>query len=163
MSVLETSQLFMARTVAQPERIASSPTRRSSAVRPSLASQTTHDVFHALEVEVSAARWDALAVRGDTALDLQSHVGASVACVAGATLLVLPNASYVKEVLVNTTFPLSVVEIDTGIEHHNRNAASVDAAEARIGAELIEANERNVSLRRDADVAVCERKWVKVA
>jgi hypothetical protein len=41
MSVREMSHLFMARTVAQPDRMATSATRRSSAVSPSLASQTT--------------------------------------------------------------------------------------------------------------------------
>jgi hypothetical protein len=63
-------------------------TRRDS--HDSLSSQTARDVLHVLGAEIAAARWESVVVRGDTALDLQSHVGVSVACAASGDLLILP-------------------------------------------------------------------------
>jgi hypothetical protein len=59
----------------------------------SRASQTTRDVVHAVGADLAAARWNSIVVRGDTALDLDAHVGFSVACVANGQLLVLPAAT----------------------------------------------------------------------
>lgn len=54
-------------------------------------SQTVRDAMHLLSTEIIAARAGSIIVRGDTAIDLASHVGASVACRAEATELVLPS------------------------------------------------------------------------
>jgi hypothetical protein len=54
------------------------------------ASQTTRDVVHAVGSDLASARWNTVVVRGDTALDLQAHVGTSVACVVAGASLVLP-------------------------------------------------------------------------
>jgi hypothetical protein len=56
------------------------------------ASQTVRDVAHLIGADVAAARWDAVVVRGDTALDLQAHIAASVACTASGSVLLLPGA-----------------------------------------------------------------------
>jgi hypothetical protein len=58
-----------------------------------IAAQVTRDVLHVLGAEIAAARWDAIIVRGDTALELQAHVGVSVACVAAGDVLVLPSST----------------------------------------------------------------------
>jgi hypothetical protein len=55
--------------------------------------QTARDVRRLLAADVEAALPDSIAVRGDTALDLHVHVGASAACVASGRLLVLPGAT----------------------------------------------------------------------
>lgn len=56
-------------------------------------SQAIRDVAHVLATEVASARVGSIVVRGDTAIDIASHVGASVACRVGTTELVLPSVS----------------------------------------------------------------------
>ncbi len=55
-------------------------------------SQAVRDVSHVLVTEVVSARAGSLLVRGDTAIDIASHVGVSVACRVGPDELVLPPA-----------------------------------------------------------------------
>jgi hypothetical protein len=57
------------------------------------AAQTIRDVMHAMESDLASARWNTVLIRGDTAVDLEAHVGTSVACVATGALLVLPAAT----------------------------------------------------------------------
>jgi hypothetical protein len=57
------------------------------------ATQTLRDVAHVLSADIVAALPDSVAVRGDTALDLHAHVGASVACVVSGLELVLPGSA----------------------------------------------------------------------
>ncbi len=54
-------------------------------------SQAVRDVAHVLATEIASARAGSIAIRGDTAMDIASHVGASVACRVGALELVLPS------------------------------------------------------------------------
>lgn len=55
--------------------------------------QLGRDVSHALGSDISAAAWPGLVVLGDTALELDAHVGSAVACVVGPGLVVLPAAT----------------------------------------------------------------------
>ena len=55
--------------------------------------QTTRDVVRLLSAELESALPESVAVRGDTALDLQVHIGVSVACVAVGAVVVLPGAT----------------------------------------------------------------------
>lgn len=55
-------------------------------------SQAVRDVTHVLVTEVVSARAGSLVLRGDTAIDIASHVGVSVACRVGPDELVLPAA-----------------------------------------------------------------------
>ncbi|MDQ8165452.1 MAG: hypothetical protein P3A28_06830 [Gemmatimonadota bacterium] len=55
-------------------------------------SQAVRDVSHVLVTEVASARAGSIVARGDTAIDIASHVGVSVACRVGADELVLPPA-----------------------------------------------------------------------
>jgi hypothetical protein len=54
------------------------------------ASQTVREVAHLLGTELAAAQAGAITLRGDTAIDIGSYVGASVACRAAATEVILP-------------------------------------------------------------------------
>jgi hypothetical protein len=56
----------------------------------SIAGQTTREAMHILAAEVASARWGSVFVRGDTALDLDAHVGVSVVCAIAGSVLVLP-------------------------------------------------------------------------
>ena len=56
------------------------------------AAQTVRDVGHVLGSELASARWGATVFRGDTAIDVDSHIGVSVVCTTGARELVLPSA-----------------------------------------------------------------------
>jgi hypothetical protein len=58
-----------------------------------VSNQTARDVLHALRGEIESARWESIALRGDTAIDLQSHVGLSVVCSTAASAIVLPPAT----------------------------------------------------------------------
>lgn len=55
--------------------------------------QAARDVARILTAEIEAALPESVAVRGDTALDLQSHIAASVACVVSGSVVVLPGAA----------------------------------------------------------------------
>lgn len=55
-------------------------------------SQALRDVSHVLVTEVASSRAGSIVVRGDTAIDIGSYVGASVVCGVGAAQLVLPSA-----------------------------------------------------------------------
>jgi len=57
------------------------------------AAQLARDVSHVLGGDISAAVWPGIGVRGDTALDLDAHVGASVACVVAPGAVALPAAT----------------------------------------------------------------------
>ncbi|MEA3247250.1 MAG: hypothetical protein U9Q74_13945 [Gemmatimonadota bacterium] len=59
--------------------------------------QLTRDVSHVLGSEISAAAWPGLVVMGDTALELDAHVGSSVACVVGPGSVVLPAATTTRD------------------------------------------------------------------
>jgi hypothetical protein len=56
----------------------------------SIAAQTTRETMHILAAAIASARWGSVAVRGDTALDLDSHVGISVVCASSPHEIVLP-------------------------------------------------------------------------
>lgn len=58
-----------------------------------VAAQLARDVAHLLGPEIAAAWWPGVEVRGDTALELDSHVGVSVACVVAPLAVVLPSAA----------------------------------------------------------------------
>ena len=60
--------------------------------------QSVRDVTRLLVGDLEAALPESVVVRGDTAIDLYAHVGASVACVAAGTVLVVPGASVVTGV-----------------------------------------------------------------
>ena len=60
--------------------------------------QSIRDVTRLLAAEIEAALPESVTVRGDTAIDVHSHIGASVACVAAGAVLVLPGASVVTGV-----------------------------------------------------------------
>lgn len=62
------------------------------------ASQSVRDVTRLLVGELEAALPESVAVRGDTAIDLHAHIGASVVCVAAGAVLVLPGAAVVTGV-----------------------------------------------------------------
>lgn len=58
-----------------------------------LAAQVGRDVSFVLGMDIASARADSLQTRGDTALDLQAHVGVSVVCVGSGVDLVLPGTT----------------------------------------------------------------------
>lgn len=55
--------------------------------------QTTRDIGRMLASEIEASLPESLFVRGDTALDLQAHVGVSVACAVTGAAIVVAGAS----------------------------------------------------------------------
>jgi len=87
------------------------------------ATQSARDVARVLATEIEAALADSIFVRGDTALDIEAHVGASVVCVASGAALVLPGA------VVGTGVPFTfwrqlpeaaIARGGRGMRHHER-------------------------------------------
>lgn len=65
--------------------------RVRSESRDSRAAQTAREIAHVLGAELASAGWNPADVRGDTAIDLDSHVGASVVCAGSGSVVVLPS------------------------------------------------------------------------
>lgn len=58
----------------------------------SRASQTAREIAHVIGTELASGRWAPSGIRGDTAIDLDSHIGTSVVCATGALAIVLPGS-----------------------------------------------------------------------
>lgn len=99
------------------------------------ASQSSREVAHVLSAEIAGSFADSLALRGDTAIDLHTHVGVSVACMVAGDVVVLPGAQAVNG-LPYSTWRLQpepgdlVVGFDAGSSGASW-AAAIDSAMAR--------------------------------
>lgn len=73
--------------------LATTERRLRSAARDDRSAQLARDVAHVLGAEISGAAWPNVAVLGDTGLELDAHIGASVACHVGPGSVILPSAT----------------------------------------------------------------------